>query len=69
VTLRVQRVGRRRPVRGALTRRGISGANRMRFRGRVGGRRLAPGRYRLTAVARAGGPRSRPARTTFTVLR
>ena len=68
VTLRVQRAGRRRPVRGALTRRGVSGANRMRFGGRVGGRRLAPGRYRLTAVARAGGESSRAARTTFRVL-
>jgi hypothetical protein len=40
------------------------GANRIRFAGRVRGRRLAPGRYRLSATAGA-----RPQTAAFTVVR
>lgn len=71
VTLRVARSvhGHRRRVNGSLRRRGVAGANRMRFAARIGGRRLAPGRYRLTAIARAHGRRSTPASTSFTVVR
>lgn len=51
---------------GHLRHRDRPGANRLRF-ARVDGRRLAPGRYRLTAVALDGRLRSRPVHTTFTV--
>ena len=52
----IQRVvrGRRRtgyrPVRGAFRDAGEVGGNTLRFRGRVGGRRLRPGLYRLIAL-------------------
>jgi hypothetical protein len=52
----VQRVvrGRRRtgyrPVRGSFKDAGEVGGNSLRFRGRVGGRRLRPGLYRLIAL-------------------
>lgn len=54
----------------ALTRRSRSGANRIAYSGRVGARRLAPGQYRATLMARdAAGNRSRPAQVRFTVVR
>lgn len=57
-------------VRGSFTTSGVAGANTLRFRGRVGGRRLRPGRYRLVAVARdAAGNASAPARTPFRIVR
>jgi CSLREA domain-containing protein len=44
------------------------GQNTVAFSGRLAGRRLKPGRYRLTAVAiDAAGNRSNPARVTITV--
>jgi hypothetical protein len=56
-------------VKGRATATGKAGANRLRFRGRLGGRRLAPGRYRLvvTAIDPAGN-RSRAKRAGFTVV-
>lgn len=46
-----------------------AGAVRLRFTGRVGGRPLAPGRYRLSAVARnAAGLSSRAVTADFTVI-
>lgn len=42
-----------------------AGANRVRFSGVVHGRRLPPGRYRVTATPRGGKPRS----LTFTIVR
>ena len=50
VTLRVQRVGARKPA-GTLRRTGRAGANRVGFSGRIGRRALRPGRYRLTVHA------------------
>lgn len=38
-------------LRGGMLHRGASGANKFRFSGRLRNRRLAPGRYRLRAVA------------------
>lgn len=47
-----------------------SGVNRVRFTGRVGRRKLAPGRYRATVVATDGaGNRSAPRSVRFTVVR
>jgi hypothetical protein len=57
-------------VKGRATASGKAGSNRLRFRGRLAGRRLAPGRYRLvvTAIDQAGN-RSRAKRAGFTVVR
>jgi hypothetical protein len=40
-----------RRVRGSFSDRGGAGANRVRFSGRLGGRALRRGSYRLVAVA------------------
>ena len=49
---------------------GKAGANRIVFRGRVGGKTLKPGRYRLTVRAvDAAGNRSAPVGKAFTVKR
>ena len=46
-----------------------AGASRHRFSGRIGTKRLAPGRYRATLVAADGaGNRSAPARLRFRVV-
>ncbi len=70
VTFRVQRRvgGRWRTVRGAFRRAGHAGLNRLHFRGRIGGRRLAVGRYRLVVRAVDGlGPRSAVRRVGFRI--
>jgi streptogramin lyase len=55
--------------RGTLVRRDLAaGTQRIAFSGRVGGKALRPGRYRVTAVAIADGVRSKPRRTPFTVV-
>lgn len=56
---------------GTLVRRNLAGGTqRIAFSGRIGGKALKPGRYRLTAVAIAdGGARSKPRRASFTVVR
>ena len=47
-----------------------TGANSLRFSGRLGGRELSPGRYRLTAVATDGAGNAGAARTaTFRIRR
>jgi hypothetical protein len=51
-------------LRGSITRR--AGAKpTFKFRGRIGGRKLAPGRYRLVAVV----ARTAPKRASFTIVR
>jgi hypothetical protein len=57
------------PVRGSFTRTAKPGKNSFRFSGRVGGRRLARGSYRLIAVARANGVSSEKSRRAFRVVR
>jgi Glycine rich protein len=57
-------------VRGSFRHRAEAGLNTLLFSGRVRGRRLALGRYRLTATARdAAGNRSRPIRRAFRIVR
>ena len=46
-----------------------AGMSTLRFSGRLRGRRLRPGRYRLTVVARNAGGASRPVRARFRVIR
>jgi hypothetical protein len=53
--------------RGGFTRHGRAGTNRFRLTGRLRGRRLRPGRYRLTAVPTAGGVRGLAANAPFRV--
>ena len=67
VTFRVERRKGRRwaRVRGSFKQAGKAGANSLRFSGRIGGKRLRPGRYRLVATPQ-GGP---PARAPFRVRR
>jgi hypothetical protein len=49
---------------GSFSRNGAKGANAFRFTGRLSGRKLAPGAYRLRASARAGsGPASAAVRS------
>lgn len=57
-------------VRRPLTHAGRAGPNRLRFRGRVQGRSLRPGRYRLRVVARdAARNASRPRTPRFRIVR
>lgn len=56
-------------VKGGFTDEGSPGANSFRFRGRLRGRRLAPGLYRLSAVASdLAGNASTHARARFRIL-
>jgi NHL repeat/RTX calcium-binding nonapeptide repeat (4 copies) len=55
---------------GKLTRAGVAGANTLRFAGKLAGRALKPGKYRVTAVATgATGARSGPVTAQFTVTK
>jgi hypothetical protein len=57
-------------LRGRFTHVGAAGVNSFRFRGRVKGRRLPPGRYRLVSRAiDASGNRSLPRRVRFDIVR
>jgi hypothetical protein len=53
---------------GAFTRPGVNGANRFRFSGRVRGKRLAPGSYRLLATPSANGHRGAPHGCRFRIV-
>ncbi len=57
-------------VKGSFTVTGKKGANRIELRGRIGGRTLKPGRYRLNAIEiDLAGLASRTKRTAFTIVR
>jgi hypothetical protein len=74
-TRRNKRLSRRRcklykRVRGSFKHTGGAGLNSVRFTGRVGGKRLKPGTYRLLAVAvDLAGNRSRTIRKGFRIKR
>jgi uncharacterized protein YkwD len=72
VTFRVERSmgnGRYKATSARLTQVGAAGANKLRFTGRVGGRTLRPGRYRLQAVGTdATGASSKIARVRFAIV-
>lgn len=56
--------------RGAFAHNGATGANRKKFSGKIGRRRLRPGRYRASLVARdAAGNASKVKRLNFRVVR
>src|SRR6185369_15785921 len=55
---------------GAFAHRSVAGQNRKKFSGKIGKRRLRPGRYRASLVATdADGKRSAPKRLSFRVVR
>jgi hypothetical protein len=56
-------------LRGSLVRKGRSAANAFTFNGRIGGRKLAPGSYRLIATSRSHGVSGNAALTSFTITR
>jgi hypothetical protein len=57
-------------VKGSFTVKGKQGANRIELRGRIGGRTLKPGSYRLNARPAVAGPIATPAkRTAFKIVR
>ena len=58
------------PVRGSFSRkRAAAGADRFRFTGRLAGKRLRHGRYKLTATPISAGKKGKPAVAAFTVKR
>jgi len=54
---------------GKLTQSGAAGRNTLTFSGKLGGRKLAPGIYRATAVATNSGGASKPVMAKFVVRR
>ncbi len=52
---------------GSFKHRGASGANHFHFNGKLGGHRLAPGKYVLDAITTVAGKKSKPVKTTFRV--
>jgi hypothetical protein len=61
---------RYRKLRGSFRHNGKAGLNRLLFSGRLAGRKLRPGRYRLVSTAQdAAGNKSRPVRRLFRIIR
>ena len=54
------------PLPGAIDTLGVSGPNAFAWNGRIAGKKLAPGKYRLTAIAKDAAGNASPT-TTFTV--
>jgi hypothetical protein len=76
MTFRVKRVVRRGgkrklvPVKGSFTHSGDTGTNRFTFSGRIGGKSLRPGKYRLYGRAKdLQGRKSRSVGASFTIVR
>jgi Putative metal-binding motif/RTX calcium-binding nonapeptide repeat (4 copies) len=67
---KAKRCTRYKKVRGSFTHAGAVGLNSFRFMGRLRGKALRPGRYRLVAVAAdLEGNRSKPRRSSFRIVR
>jgi hypothetical protein len=67
---RAKRCTRYLVMAGSFADEGAAGSNTFTFRGRVGGRKLRPGRYRLRALARDGnGRESQVRRPAFRIVR
>jgi CSLREA domain-containing protein len=56
-------------ARGSFTRTGAGGTNSFRFSGRLRGKKLAPGRYRMVALPTAGGKSGKKASAAFRIVR
>lgn len=66
---RARRCTRHVPVKGSFSRRSRAGANGFYLTGRIGGRRLARGTYRLMATPNAGGLSGNTLSRTFRIKR
>jgi hypothetical protein len=55
-------------VPGSFGDAGSVGRNSLRFTGRMGGRKLRPGSYRLVAIGRASGKKGKPAYARFKIV-
>jgi streptogramin lyase len=56
-------------AKGSFKHAGTGGKNKFKFSGRIGGKRLKPGTYRLIAVATAGATKSKLKRANFKIVR
>jgi hypothetical protein len=56
-------------LKGSFTRNGIAGRNSFHFSGRLHGRKLTPGRYRLVATPSAGGRKGKAISSGFRIVR
>jgi hypothetical protein len=56
-------------LNGSFTRNGGAGKNSFHFSGRLNGRKLKPGRYRLVATPSAGGRKGKPTSVGFRIVR
>jgi hypothetical protein len=56
-------------LRGSITLTGHAGPNSFRFTGRLAGRKLKPGKYRLVGTPSAGGRAGRPAGAAFRIIK
>jgi hypothetical protein len=56
-------------LKGSFSRTGVAGKNSFHFTGRLNGRKLKPGRYRLVATPTAGGKRGKPTSRGFRIVR
>jgi hypothetical protein len=63
------REGRVRAHRAAPLSRGAAGSERCRFTGRIGGKRLKPGSYKLVATPTANGQTGLPVRARFRIIK
>jgi hypothetical protein len=65
---KARRCTRHAALKGGFTRFGAAGANGFRFMGRVAGKRLKPGSYRLLATPSAAGKTGRTVRAAFRIV-
>jgi hypothetical protein len=56
-------------LKGSFSRSGVAGKNSFHFTGRLNGRKLKPGRYRLVATPSAGGKKGKSISTGFRIVR
>jgi hypothetical protein len=56
-------------LKGSFTRNGVAGTNSFHFTGRLRGRKLKPGRYRLVATPTAAGKKGKPTSSRFRIVR
>ena len=55
-------------LKGSFTVAGLAGTNTFHFTGRLNGKRLAPGKYRLVATPKANGEIGKKATAGFTII-
>ena len=56
-------------LKGSFSRTGVAGQNSFHFTGRLNGRKLKAGRYRLVATPTAGGKKGKPTSARFRIVR